>query len=59
MRLVIVLRHSSLFNGSVHAFDLTVSPRMMRQGKAILNVMFCTDSVKCVAFDGLRCFVIN
>ena len=40
VRFVMVLFHSSVFNGSVHSFDLTNSPGMIRQGKAMLNVMF-------------------
>ena len=59
VRLVIVLRYGNLFDGSVHAFDLTVNPTMIRQGKPVFNVMFFADIVKCVAFDRLGCLVTN
>ena len=36
----------SFFDSSVHALNLPICPWMRQFGKAVLNIMFCTDSVK-------------
>ena len=56
--LIVVLVYGSLFNSSIHSFDLSVSPRIIRQRRSMLENIFVTNSVKCVRFDKFICFLI-
>ena len=40
VRLVVILFHNNLFNGSIHAIYLSVSPRMIRKCQPMFNSFF-------------------
>ena len=46
--LVMGALHGGFLNRAVHAFDLTVRPRMGRLGQAVLHAVFAADTVKAV-----------
>ena len=46
---VVVALDGGIFDGSVHALDLTIGPGMVRLGQAMFDSILCADAVEQMA----------